>query len=63
VDQCLKERYATSIADAGIDDGYLKSHWETKQSPLYFVEWFANKYDLDPTSAFKTSLDRWHQPS
>jgi hypothetical protein len=29
----------------------LKSHWEMKQSPYEFVEWFGNKYDLDPKSA------------
>jgi hypothetical protein len=24
------------------------THWEMKQSPYEFVEWFGMKYDLDP---------------
>ena len=46
----LKEVYVITINDAGIDDQFLKSHWEMKQSPYEFVEWFGNKYDLDPKS-------------
>jgi hypothetical protein len=40
-----------TIDDAGIDNGFLTSHWEMKLSPYEFVEWFGNKYDLDPKSA------------
>jgi hypothetical protein len=47
----LKKIYAITINDAGIDDEFLTSHWEMKQSPYEFVEWFGNKYDLDPKSA------------
>ena len=52
VNQRLKEIYAISIADSGVDDDYQRHHWELKQSPYEFVEWFGNKYDLDPVSVF-----------
>jgi hypothetical protein len=48
----LKEIYVITISDAGIDDEFLKSHWEMKQSPYEFVEWFGIKYDLDEKSTF-----------
>ena len=51
VNRRLKEIYVITISDAGIDDAFLKSHWEMKQPPYEFVEWFGNKYDLDPKSA------------
>jgi hypothetical protein len=51
VNRRLKKIYVITIADAGIDDEFLTSHWEMKQSPYEFVEWFGNKYDLDPKSA------------
>jgi hypothetical protein len=47
----LKDVYLITIADAGIDEQDLKSHWETKEPPYNYVEWFALKYDLDPKSA------------
>jgi hypothetical protein len=47
----LKEIYVITINDAGTDDEFLTSHWEMKQSPNEFVEWFGIKYDLDPKSA------------
>ena len=52
VNQRLKKVYVLTIDDAGIDDDRLKSHWRSKQAPYEFVEWFANKYDLDPISIF-----------
>ena len=52
VNQRLEDVYVITIDDAGIDDDRLSSHCEMKQSPYEFVEWFANKYDLDPKSAF-----------
>ena len=52
VDRRLKDIYGITIDDAGIEDERLKSHWEMKQSPWEFVEWFGNKYDLDPKNAF-----------
>ena len=51
VDHRLKDIYVITIDDAGIEDERLTSHWEMKQSPWEFVEWFGNKYDLDPKSA------------
>lgn len=51
VDRRLEGIYLVNIDDAGIDDERLSSHWQLKQSPYEFVEWFANKYDLDPKSA------------
>jgi hypothetical protein len=47
----LKKVYAITINDAGIEDDLLKAHWETKQSPLEFVEWFGIKYDLRSVEA------------
>lgn len=38
--------YAITIDDSGTDDEFLTSHWEMKQSPYEFVEWFGIKYDL-----------------
>ena len=52
VDRRLYEIYLITIADAGIDDERLRSHWQMKQPPFEFVEWFGTKYDLDPKSAF-----------
>jgi hypothetical protein len=52
VNRRLKDVYGTTIDDAGIDDDRLSSHWQMKQSPYEFVEWFGNKYDLDPKSVF-----------
>ena len=52
VDCRLKDIYVITIDDAGIEDEGLTSHWEMKQSPWEFVEWFGNKYDLDPKNAF-----------
>jgi hypothetical protein len=51
VDRRLEDIYITTIDDAGIENERLTSHWEMKQSPWEFVEWFGNKYDLDPKSA------------
>jgi hypothetical protein len=51
VNRRFKEIYAITINDAGMDDAFLTSHWEMKQSPNEFVEWFGIKYDLDPKSA------------
>ena len=51
VDSRLKDIYLITIDDAGIDDEFLTSHWEMKQSPYEFLEWFGSKYDLDPKFA------------
>lgn len=52
VNRRLKDIYAISVADAGIDDEFLKAHWEEKEPPFEFVLWFGNKYDLDPSESF-----------
>jgi hypothetical protein len=52
VNRRLKDVYLVTIDDAGIDDEGLSSHWQMKQPPYEFVEWYAIKYDLDPKSAF-----------
>lgn len=44
--------YCASISDLGIDEDRLKSHYQEKESPESFVEWFAEKYDL-------THKDNW----
>lgn len=51
VNRRLKDIYLITIDDAGIDDERLVSHWQMRQSPYDFVEWYALKYDLDPKSA------------
>jgi hypothetical protein len=48
VDRRLHQIYCITIADAGIDEGYLIDRWSSDQEPLDFVEWFGNKYDLSP---------------
>ena len=48
----MKDVYLIDLADAGLDDAYLKSHWRDKEAPYEFVEWYGNKHDLDPKSAF-----------
>jgi hypothetical protein len=46
VDKRMFDVFVISIVDAGIDNVQLKSHWEMRQSPYEFVEWFGRKYDL-----------------
>jgi hypothetical protein len=48
VDQRLEEVYAITIVDAGVDDDFLRAHWEDEEPPFEFVLWYGNKYDLDP---------------
>jgi len=55
VNRRLKDIYVVTIDDAGIDSDMLASHWEMKQSPYEFIQWFGNKYDLDPRSRFSSS--------
>jgi hypothetical protein len=50
VDEKLVLEYGITIEDAGIDDEYLIPHWQMKQSPYEFVEWFGIKYDLTSRS-------------
>ena len=48
VDQRLHQIYCITIEDAGFDEEYLTDHWKSNEAPIEFVEWFGNKYDLDP---------------
>jgi hypothetical protein len=48
VGQRLLQIYCITIEDAGFDEEYLISHWQSNEAPFDFVEWFGNKYDLDP---------------
>jgi hypothetical protein len=52
VDRRIEDIYVITIDDAGIEDEVLTSHWEMRQPPYKFVEWFGNKYDPDPKNAF-----------
>jgi hypothetical protein len=52
VDERLRKIYCITIEDAGFDEEYLVRHWQSSESPHEFVEWFGNKYDLDPKSTF-----------
>lgn len=53
VNKRLVAIYGMTIVDSGVDDEYLTVHWEMKQSPYDFVEWFGTKYDLDPISSYR----------
>jgi hypothetical protein len=55
VDRLMKLTYAITIEDAGIDDMFLRNHWEERMSALEFVNWFSAKYDLIPISEWKRS--------
>jgi hypothetical protein len=52
VDIRLHQIYCITIADAGIDEEYLIDRWSPDEEPLDFVEWFGNKYDLDPIPSY-----------
>jgi hypothetical protein len=56
VDRRLNHIYCITIEDAGFDEGYLTNHWRSKETPADFVEWFGNKYDLDPKSSLIQQL-------
>jgi hypothetical protein len=53
VDKRLVAIYGITIVDSGVDDEYLTVHWEMKQSPYEFVDWFGIKYDLDAVSSYR----------
>jgi hypothetical protein len=52
VNRRLQDIYLIGVDDAGTDDERLTSHWQMKQAPYEFVEWFAIKYHLDPKYVF-----------
>jgi len=51
VDRRLNQIYCITIVDAGFDEEYLTNHWQSGETPFEFVQWFGNKYDLDPMPA------------
>jgi hypothetical protein len=58
VDRRLCEIYCITIEDAGFDEEYLSAHWRSSETPSDFVEWFGNKYDLDPIRLLIPPLKR-----
>jgi hypothetical protein len=58
VDKRLHQIYCITIEDAGFDEKYLIGHWQSNEAPFDFVEWFANKYDLDPVTLIIPPLKR-----
>jgi hypothetical protein len=52
VDARLQRIYCITIEDAGFDEEYLIKHWQSSEAAFQFVEWFGNKYDLDPLTTF-----------
>jgi hypothetical protein len=58
VDKRLHQIYCITIADAGVDEDYLVDHWQSNEAPFEFVQWFGNKYDLDPISSLIQPQER-----
>jgi|GEM_PF-5471810 len=46
VNRLLLRDYFVDLGMAGIDDEYLRVHYDINQMPADFIEWFATKYDL-----------------
>ena len=46
INRLLLRDYFIDLDIAGIEDKYLRVHYEMNQLPTEFVEWFADKYDL-----------------
>jgi hypothetical protein len=49
VDKWMLDIYVITINDSGVDDEYLMAHWQMKQSPYEFVEWFGIKIRSNPS--------------
>jgi hypothetical protein len=58
VDNRLREIYCITIEDAGLDEDYLMKHWQSDETPLEFVEWYGEKYDLDPVTTIYLPRER-----
>jgi hypothetical protein len=58
VDRRLHRIYCITIEDAGFNEDYLINHWQSKEAPADFVEWFGNKYDLDPRPSLIQQLGK-----
>jgi hypothetical protein len=50
VDRIFLKEYGIDLEDAGADDESLIKAFDDDETPKEFVEWFGNKYDLDPIS-------------
>ena len=46
INRLLLRDYFIDLGTAGIEDEYLREHYEMNQMPADFVEWFAIKFDL-----------------
>jgi hypothetical protein len=57
VDRRLHQIYCITIEDVGFDEDYLVRHWQSKEAPPDLVEWYGNKYDLDPRPSLAQPLD------
>jgi hypothetical protein len=58
VDKRLNQIYCITIEDAGFGGRHLISHFQSGEAPFEFVEWFGNKYDLDPLPSPILPLER-----
>jgi len=58
VDQRLRQIYCITVEDAGLDEGYLVGHWQSNETSFEFVEWYGNKYDLDPIPLLALTHER-----
>ena len=58
VDERLQEIYCITIEDAGVDEDYLIKHWQSDEAAFEFVEWYGNKYDLDPVTTVYLPRER-----
>ena len=58
VDERLQKIYCITIEDAGFDEDYLIRHWQSSETVPEFVEWYGNKYDLEPLSTFLVFRER-----
>ena len=50
VDAILKNEYAISVEDAGLDVADLGKYQQSEPDPNEFVRWFSRKYDLVSTA-------------
>jgi hypothetical protein len=57
IDAVMSDIYGIDSDDAGLDDGWLKSHWRSGETPQTFVEWIGRKYDL--TSKRDAGIENW----
>lgn len=57
VDQLFISHYGASWADLCGDDEPLRNAYEGNESPSDFVEWWADKYNLDPVDGPFRRLD------